>query len=98
MRGVFLINGTKAAAWYTLNVEPGQTIVLRARLSSLEESIDQPFSEEFDRTVNDRKLDADDFYESILPEAMDDEGKAIARQAYGGLLWSKQFYHYVVKS
>jgi hypothetical protein len=45
-----------------------------------------------------RIADADAFYEQKLPSATSDEERAVARQAYAGLLWSKQFYHYAVRN
>ena len=44
----------------------------------------------------DRKADADAFYSGGGPERLPAVEQAISRQAYAGLLWSQQFYHYVV--
>ena len=39
----------------------------------------------------------DEFYETVIPDTLSDDGKSIRRQAFAGLLWFKQFYHYVVQ-
>ncbi|MFN0278539.1 MAG: MGH1-like glycoside hydrolase domain-containing protein [Pyrinomonadaceae bacterium] len=44
-----------------------------------------------------RKLEADEFYDELAPQELSDDAKNVQRQAFAGMLWSKQFYHYVVK-
>ena len=44
-----------------------------------------------------RRSDADEFYRTVLPSTLTEAETLIARQAYAGLLWTKQFYHYVVR-
>ncbi|MDP9291851.1 MAG: glucosidase, partial [Verrucomicrobiota bacterium] len=51
----------------------------------------------FDETFSTRISEADDFYNAVISRALAPAERAIVRQAYAGLLWSKQFYHYVVK-
>ena len=41
--------------------------------------------------------EADEFYDAVIPSETDDEAKKVARQAYAGLLWSKQFYNYCIR-
>jgi hypothetical protein len=41
--------------------------------------------------------DANDFYATVTPRELSIDGRAVMRQAFAGLLWSKQFYHYVVR-
>ncbi|HYV64739.1 MAG TPA: glucosidase, partial [Myxococcales bacterium] len=50
-----------------------------------------------DRIVQDRKREADEFYATIIPGDLSEDGANVMRQALGGMLWSKQFYHYVVR-
>lgn len=80
------LEGTKAAAYYRLEIPGGQGIELKFRLSSEKESE----SVEFDAVFAHRLKEANEFYglDERAPAAMQ-----IARQAYGSLLWSKQFYH-----
>jgi len=87
--------GTKAAAHYRLEVPVGGEISLRLRLSAESLAPERPFAAEFDRTFAQRQAEADVFYASRLP-AGDEEAARVMRQAYAGLLWSKQFYHYSV--
>jgi len=43
-----------------------------------------------------RQEEADEFYASRIPKDLSDDAKAVMRQAFGGMLWCKQFYHYDV--
>jgi mannosylglycerate hydrolase MGH1-like protein len=85
--------GTKACAWYRFELAPGETATIRLRLtlctdpSGLVHDIDGVFAE--------RIAEADEFY-SFAPQTLSEDGKRVQRQAFAGLLWSKQFYHYVV--
>jgi len=89
-------SGTKAAAHYPLTLGPGETKTIKLRLTDLEippENSD-PCNGKFDATFDERKREADEFYDSITPEHISEDAKAVMRQALGGLLWSKQFYYY----
>jgi hypothetical protein len=88
--------GTKAAALYPLQIPAGGTVTLRLRLCAEKEASPEPFAS-FDRTLALRKLEADQFYAGRSP-ADTEEDRAIVRQGYAGLLWSKQFYHYDVRA
>jgi hypothetical protein len=87
-------SGTKAAAYYPFTLAPGESRVLRLRLTDAPNSGD-PF-DGFDQTFAIRIAEADEFYAGITPARLSPEGRAVMRQALGGLLWSKQFYQYVV--
>lgn len=87
--------GTKAAAHYVLQLGPGETREVRLRLTAEGEESGDPFGT-FDATLAARRAEADTFYGSLTPAAMNDDERLVARQAYAGLLWSKQYYHYVV--
>jgi hypothetical protein len=89
--------GTKAAAHYNRALEPGQSMTFRLRLAAAYERhlLEAPFAD-FDALFQRRIDEADEFYGVVLPEKMPDDEKAIARQAYAGMLWSKQYYHYVI--
>src|SRR5712675_3711314 len=56
------------------------------------------FGAGFDGLFELRKTEADEFYASRIPQPLSDDAKNVMRQAYGGMLWSKQFYHYDVKT
>ncbi|MGL4513641.1 MAG: MGH1-like glycoside hydrolase domain-containing protein [Lacipirellulaceae bacterium] len=97
--------GTKVAAVYRLNVAAGGeatlTAVLRPHGASEHGATEhgvgdyQAGDERFTKVFAQRKAEADAFYASIVPPCSAQHA-TIARQAYGGLLWSKQFYHYIV--
>ena len=92
-------SGTKAAGYYGLKIGPGQSTVIKLRLTDKEmaSSSTRPFSASFDTTFADRRNEADEFYTTVTPQSLTSDAKNVMRQAIGGMLWSKQFYHYVVK-
>jgi hypothetical protein len=87
--------GTKAARHYALRVPAGGQRVVRARLCAGDARPE--FGHEFERVFTARIVEANDFYDSVLPQAANADERAVSRQAYAGLLWSKQFYHYVLE-
>jgi len=86
--------GTKVAAWFSGSIPAGHSATYRFRLSAA--SHRQPFHD-FDRTFRERQQEADDFYAAIQPEGIDRESRQIQRQAFAGLLWSKQLYYYDIR-
>jgi len=88
--------GTKMAFAYRLDVPAGKTIQLRLRLSADADAPAKPFAD-FDATFELRRREAEDYYAAHIPAQLSADEKRVVRQAYAGLLWSKQFYHYVVK-
>ncbi len=101
-------HGTKAAANYRLNVPANSEISIRLRLKS-EPSVasgflsganpakaENPFAD-FDKVFKQRQKEADEFYSEIIPGELSADAKSVMRQAFGGMLWSKQFYHYDVE-
>ena len=87
--------GTRAAAWYRLEIAAGATEVIRLRLTERTEPT--RLIQDFDGLIAERICEADEFY-SFAPKTLSDDGKMVQRQAFAGLLWSKQFYHYVVEA
>ena len=85
--------GTKCAAHFLLDLGPGEERVVRLRLRS--GTVGPAFGAGFEKVLADRRREADQFYDA-LPGPADPEARRVARQANAGLLWSKQFYHYVV--
>ncbi len=90
--------GTKAAAHYRLTIEAGQQRVVRLRLkasgSTATDSIDA-FAD-FTETVAQRRAEADAFYADNQPVQATADEKLVQRQAFAGMLWSKQYYYYDV--
>ncbi|HVS36717.1 MAG TPA: glucosidase, partial [Gemmataceae bacterium] len=95
--------GTKAAAHYRLTVPPGDSQVVRLRLSTTAPAefarangrAGGPFGG-FDDVIQSRRIEADDFYASVIPASLGADAANVMRQALAGMLWSKQFYHYDV--
>jgi hypothetical protein len=88
--------GTKAAALYRMKLDPGQSVVTRLRLSN-SPIPGSAFGREFGVQFTERMREADEFYETIIPRKLSDDARNVMRQAFGGLLWSKQFYYYDVE-
>lgn len=88
--------GTKAAAYYLINIGAGETKTVRWRLSDIPNST-EPLGQEFDVTLALRKQEADEFYQRINPFPMSEDLRNVQRQAFAGMLWSKQFYYYVIE-
>jgi hypothetical protein len=89
--------GTKAAAHYRLSVPARGQVVLSLRLTRKAEAAETPFDHEFEATFDRRRQEADAFYDERTPAVQTAAEREVTRQGYAGLLWSKQFYHYVVK-
>jgi hypothetical protein len=96
--------GTKVAAHYYLKVEPGQSQVVRLRLSDLAPSAYDPsngkpvgaFGSRFEEVLQACCQEADEFYATVIPRSLSADAANVMRQALAGMLWSKQFYHYDV--
>ncbi len=89
--------GTKAAANFTFDVPANESVEVRLRLSDQGPMKPKAAFKDFDKIFADRLQEADEFYAGIIHEALSDDAKSVQRQAFAGMLWSKQFYHYVVK-
>ena len=87
--------GTKAAAHYVLELNGGEEKEICLRLSDKE--LATPFGKDFEKSFSSRKREADEFYSEIIPPNLSNDAQNVMRQAFAGMLWSKQFYHYVVK-
>ena len=81
--------GTKACIDYGYMVPAGGSVVLRLRLAP--EPSAQPW-DDFDRVVQERRLEADEFYEAVHPPKATEDERRVQRQAFAGLLWTKQIY------
>ena len=87
-------HGTKAAANYQTAIRPGETFTVRLRLTDRVSS--QPFVD-FESIFADRVREADEFYAQVVPTSLSPDASNVMRQSLAGLLWSKQFYHYVIE-
>jgi hypothetical protein len=106
IRGAATVNpdqrGTKCAFWYRLTVAPGETAELRLRLRPAGVAPGKPgppaatFGTGFDQVVKQRRAEADDFYAELTPAPASPDEAMVMRQAFAGMLWSKQLYNYDV--
>ncbi len=91
--------GTKAAWWYTALVAPGETAEfhLRFRDASAPDALGVPWDGDVLRSVvHERETEADEFYATVTPADASPEEAAVMRQAFAGMIWSKQYYPYDV--
>jgi len=105
--------GTKASALYRLRLAPGASATLRLRLTNQEPKIarmsaprlviagapqTELLGQNFDSILALRRTEADEFYAKPAPKGLSKDAKNVQRQAFAGLLWSKQFYHLDVRT
>jgi len=88
--------GTKAAAYYRRTLEPGETWTVKLRLMDKKPEGDV-LKKPFDNIFVARKRETDEFYNRVIPAALSEDARNVQRQAFAGMLWSKQYYNYVVK-
>jgi len=89
--------GTKAAPHYVLEVPAGEAQQVCLRLTEGRGAKEAVMGAGFNDLFDARKREADSFYDSILPAALTPDARSASRQAYAGLLLSKQFYHYIIE-
>ncbi len=88
-------SGTKVSPYFVLNLGAGETQTIKLRLCD-RPNLEQPLRSEFDQIFQTRKTEADEFYQKIAPFQMSDDQRNIQRQAFAGMLWTKQYYYYDV--
>ncbi len=96
--------GTKASSYYLLKIGAGEEKTVRLRLSDIPPPSPlikggeggSPFVD-FETILQARKYEADEFYHRISPNLASEDARNVQRQAFAGMLWTKQFYHYVVE-
>jgi hypothetical protein len=90
-------HGTKACARYRVRVAPGGCETIRLRLSTSARHDTRgdgaPFAT-LDELFATRIREADEFFDAVAPEGAPEDVRRVQRQAFAGLVWSKQFYHY----
>jgi hypothetical protein len=83
-------DGTRAAAWYHGEVEAGGSVEIRVRLTRGEPA--HPFVD-FDAVFRARRREADEFYAALQQDIECEDARRVQRQAFAGMIWSKQFYY-----
>src|SRR5688572_29252759 len=94
--------GTKASAHYRHMVGPGESMIVRLRLTGqgaveqgkAKKGRDVLFGPAFDETFAARLKEADEFYRSVTPPSVSPDAANVMRQAIAGMLWSKQYYYF----
>jgi hypothetical protein len=89
--------GTKAAAMFRFEVPAGESVEVWCRLHPADANGGVFGLDRFHETFDERIAECRDFYDAIIPKDLPPEEELIFRQGYAGLLWTKQFYHYVVE-
>ncbi|NKB17329.1 MAG: glucosidase [Pseudanabaena sp. CRU_2_10] len=90
--------GTKASAHYLLTVAAGETQVVKLRLSRVPPSPLMGIDSEFDRIMHMRQNEANEFYQRISTSPLSEDIQNVQRQAFAGMLWSKQYYNFCVEA
>ncbi|MFB2876791.1 MGH1-like glycoside hydrolase domain-containing protein [Floridanema aerugineum] len=88
--------GTKFSAAYYWKIGAGESKTIQLRLSE-NSQLTAPFGEEFQQIFAQRQQEADEFYHKFCPANLSPDLRNVQRQAFAGLLWTKQYYHYVVE-
>ncbi len=88
------LTGTKAAAHYTLTVAAESSQTIRLRLSR---TTAEPFGDGFEAMLQARIQEANQFYGELMPPGLSQSLQSLQRQAFAGMLWSKQYYRYSVE-
>lgn len=95
-----LERGSKVALQYSADLSPGASHVVRLRLAEEtdgEASFAVDFAGTFDTIFQERIWETERFYTALNPYPVQDELRALQRAALAGMLWSKQYYRYVVR-
>lgn len=88
--------GTKFSPHYQLTIPGGESKIIKLRLSE-QANLTQPLGREFDRTFQTRLTEADEFYQQINETSLNQDLINIQRQAFAGMLWTKQYYNFDVE-
>ena len=93
------MTGTKSAAHFSARIAPGQSWEIRLRLtdqdlSQVQGPVKNSFGPSFNAVFEKRKKEADEFYEKRIDANISDDARRVQRQAFAGLLWCRQTYHY----
>ncbi len=89
-------SGTKFAPYYKRRVNANDEIIFRLKLTKTELS-ENPFSEHFEEVFQDRITEADKFYDYFIPKLASKDMANIQRQAFAGMLWTKQYYNFDIQ-
>jgi hypothetical protein len=103
------LTGTKCAAHYPFQIDGGASATIRLRLTDQPPRVARssapavvlegirPFGEDFNEVFARRRREADEFYANRVRSSQNADATRVQRQAFAGMLWSKQFYYYDLK-
>ncbi|MFT5942003.1 MAG: hypothetical protein ACI9AV_000856 [Sediminicola sp.] len=87
--------GTKFSPYYKLDIKGKSEVTIRLRLSK-KKIESNPFDASFETNFEEKITQADEFYGELKKTDDKDLGN-IQRQAFAGMLWTKQYYNYDVE-
>jgi hypothetical protein len=90
--------GTKVSANYKLTIGPNDSATIRLRLTDKSYNKKPEAFANFEKIFDARVHEADEFYQSVIPKLLSNDARVVMRQAFAGMLWSKQYYHYVIEN
>ncbi|MDG1516791.1 MAG: glucosidase [Flavobacteriales bacterium] len=91
-----VVSGTKFAPYYYREVKGGEKVEFRLKLTK-DKTDKNPLLEDFTETFKDRVVEADKFYDYFIPKNATEDMAKIQRQAFAGMLWTKQYYNFDVQ-
>ncbi len=91
------MEGTKAAFHYNLGIDAGASATIHLRLCAEKEHTEKGFGNSFNQIFDARQKETDEYYQSTIPPEVTPDERVVMRQAYAGLLWTKQFYYYSIQ-
>jgi hypothetical protein len=89
-------SGTKFSPYYKRIVKAENSIEIRLKLTQ-KEATENPLLDDFDEVFVDRLQEADSFYDYFVPKHATEDMKNIQRQAFAGMLWTKQYYNFDIQ-
>jgi Glycosyl hydrolase family 63 C-terminal domain len=89
--------GTKAAAWQRLEIPAGGEARMRLRFAPEGPKAGDPLGRSFAVAMQRARNETDAYYDSVIPAMLSPEERRVMRQAFAGMIWSKQFYAYDVR-
>lgn len=91
--------GTKAGIYYWLrDIEPGGSRAVHLELGDRPLPDTQEISQHVASVIKRRQVEADEFYEAVQPPCASQDEKLVQRQAFAGMIWSKQIYMFDVRT
>lgn len=88
--------GTKFSASYHLKIAPGASRTVHLRLTDSNDTANL-FGKQFEKIFETRVHETKEFYHNLCPFSLTEDMRNVQRQAFAGMLWTKQYYNYIVE-